>query len=77
MIPGKLYISKKLAFHIWEDDSYGKHIGVLNTEVPFILVEFVNLSNSLEDMRILTTDGTVGIIHSINANREFFQEVKE
>lgn len=73
MIPGKLYVSKKLVFHIWEDESYGKHIGILNTDIPFIFIEFT----TMENVRILTTDGTVGVIHSSYKNRDSFQEIKE
>ncbi len=77
MTPGKLYISKKSAFHIWEDESYSKHIGYLSTDIPFIFIEFINLTTSIKDIRILTAEGNLGVIHSSYLNRDSFQEVKE
>ena len=80
MIPGKLYVSKKYIYHIWQDSTYSRHLGLLKEDEPFVCIEFIinNTKSSLtEDTRILTTDGIVGFIHTGDRNTNFFEEVME
>ena len=41
MIPGKLYVSKKYVYHIWEDSTYSRHLGLLKEDEPFVCIEFI------------------------------------
>lgn len=79
MISGKLYVSKKYVYHIWQDSTYSRHLGLLKEDEPFVFIEFINNTKSslTEDTRILTTDGIIGFIHSGDRNTNFFEEVIE
>lgn len=78
MIPGKLYVSKKYFFHIWEDYAYHRHLGLLKIDEPFMYIGCINnTKSSLTDKRILTTDGIIGVIHTGDININFFEEIKE